>query len=236
MRTFGQNLGLSNSVMKFIERRSTQDKYILFGGMIATLVIMFLSAIRLKNAMLSPLKRKINYDDSSAASSIIEPQTSSSYVNGFLNGVEKLNNNVENDQKIIKNNDLNELNSKIITKPCCQKFKFNNFFNIKNFELNKITNFDRKHQQFFVHYLSNHCTDLQLSTKLITEFLNAKKILNCVSIPLIDHILKLPSSSTLLGLFLDVQNEISEICAVKILKFCLKNLHDQDEIIEENRG
>lgn len=35
-------LGLSNTVLRLIERRSSQDKYILFGGMILTLVIMFL--------------------------------------------------------------------------------------------------------------------------------------------------------------------------------------------------
>uniref|UniRef100_T1JA54 Golgi SNAP receptor complex member 2 n=1 Tax=Strigamia maritima TaxID=126957 RepID=T1JA54_STRMM len=35
-------LGLSNTVMRLIERRTLQDKFILFGGMIVTLVIMFL--------------------------------------------------------------------------------------------------------------------------------------------------------------------------------------------------
>lgn len=35
-------LGLSNTVMRLIERRTTQDKFILYGGMILTLVIMFL--------------------------------------------------------------------------------------------------------------------------------------------------------------------------------------------------
>ena len=35
-------LGLSNTVMRMIEKRTYQDKYILFGGMIVTGVIMFL--------------------------------------------------------------------------------------------------------------------------------------------------------------------------------------------------
>lgn len=35
-------LGLSNTVMRMIERRSSQDKIILFGGMIATCFIMLL--------------------------------------------------------------------------------------------------------------------------------------------------------------------------------------------------
>lgn len=35
-------LGLSNTVMRFIERRTTQDKYILYSGMIVTCIIMFL--------------------------------------------------------------------------------------------------------------------------------------------------------------------------------------------------
>lgn len=35
-------LGLSNTVMRLIEKRSYQDKYILFGGMIITCVIMYL--------------------------------------------------------------------------------------------------------------------------------------------------------------------------------------------------
>lgn len=36
-------LGLSNTVMRFIERRTTQDKYILYTGMVVTCVIMFLA-------------------------------------------------------------------------------------------------------------------------------------------------------------------------------------------------
>ncbi|KAL4217878.1 Golgi SNAP receptor complex member 2 [Mactra antiquata] len=36
-------LGLSNTVMRFIERRTTQDKVILYTGMIVTCIIMFLA-------------------------------------------------------------------------------------------------------------------------------------------------------------------------------------------------
>ena len=36
-------LGLSNTVMRFIERRTTQDKYILYTGMLVTCIIMFLA-------------------------------------------------------------------------------------------------------------------------------------------------------------------------------------------------
>lgn len=35
-------LGLSNTVMRLIERRATQDKFIMIGGMLATCVFMFL--------------------------------------------------------------------------------------------------------------------------------------------------------------------------------------------------
>lgn len=35
-------LGLSNTVLRLIERRTTQDKFILYGGMMFTCVIMFL--------------------------------------------------------------------------------------------------------------------------------------------------------------------------------------------------
>lgn len=35
-------LGLSNTVMRYIERRTIQDKFILFGGMLVTCVVMFL--------------------------------------------------------------------------------------------------------------------------------------------------------------------------------------------------
>ncbi|XP_035233039.1 Golgi SNAP receptor complex member 2-like [Stegodyphus dumicola] len=35
-------LGLSNTVMRLIEKRTYQDKYVLFGGMIVTCIIMFL--------------------------------------------------------------------------------------------------------------------------------------------------------------------------------------------------
>lgn len=34
-------LGLSNTVMRLIEKRTFQDKIILFGGMILTLIIMY---------------------------------------------------------------------------------------------------------------------------------------------------------------------------------------------------
>ena len=33
---------MSNTVMRLIERRSERDKYVLFGGMIVTCVIMYL--------------------------------------------------------------------------------------------------------------------------------------------------------------------------------------------------
>jgi len=36
-------LGLSNTVMRFIERRTIQDRYILYAGMFVTCVIMFLA-------------------------------------------------------------------------------------------------------------------------------------------------------------------------------------------------
>lgn len=42
MLNFAQTLGMSNTVMRLIERRTAQDKYILFGGMIVTLIIMFI--------------------------------------------------------------------------------------------------------------------------------------------------------------------------------------------------
>ncbi len=35
-------LGLSNTVMRLIEKRAYQDKFILYGGMILTCIIMFL--------------------------------------------------------------------------------------------------------------------------------------------------------------------------------------------------
>lgn len=37
--TIGSTLGLSNHTMKLIERRFAEDKYILFGGMILTLMV-----------------------------------------------------------------------------------------------------------------------------------------------------------------------------------------------------
>ena len=42
MLDIGNQLGLSNTLMRLIEQRTQQDKYILFGGMAASLVIMFL--------------------------------------------------------------------------------------------------------------------------------------------------------------------------------------------------
>ena len=35
----GNTLGLSNQTMKLIERRLTEDKYVLFGGMFITLLV-----------------------------------------------------------------------------------------------------------------------------------------------------------------------------------------------------
>lgn len=35
------HLGLSTSVIKYIERRSTEDKYIFFGGVIVTVLVMW---------------------------------------------------------------------------------------------------------------------------------------------------------------------------------------------------
>lgn len=35
-------LGLSNTVMRLIEKRATQDKFIMMGGMLITCVVMFL--------------------------------------------------------------------------------------------------------------------------------------------------------------------------------------------------
>jgi len=42
MLNMANTLGLSNTVMRLIERRTTEDKLILFGGMIITSVIMFI--------------------------------------------------------------------------------------------------------------------------------------------------------------------------------------------------
>jgi len=41
MLSFLNTVGLSNTVMQLIERRAFQDKYVLFGGMILTVIIMF---------------------------------------------------------------------------------------------------------------------------------------------------------------------------------------------------
>lgn len=35
-------LGLSNTVMRLIEKRATQDKFIMVGGMLVTCIVMFL--------------------------------------------------------------------------------------------------------------------------------------------------------------------------------------------------
>lgn len=42
MLNIANTLGMSNTVMRLIEKRTTQDKLVLFGGMIITTVIMFL--------------------------------------------------------------------------------------------------------------------------------------------------------------------------------------------------
>lgn len=42
MLNIANTLGMSNTVMRLIEKRTTQDKLILFGGMILTTVILFL--------------------------------------------------------------------------------------------------------------------------------------------------------------------------------------------------
>uniref|UniRef100_H2YWG3 Golgi SNAP receptor complex member 2 n=2 Tax=Ciona savignyi TaxID=51511 RepID=H2YWG3_CIOSA len=42
MLNIANTLGLSNTVMRLIEKRTTQDKLVLFGGMLATSLVMFL--------------------------------------------------------------------------------------------------------------------------------------------------------------------------------------------------
>lgn len=42
MLDVANTLGLSNTVMRLIERRSTQDRYVLFIGMVVTVIIMLL--------------------------------------------------------------------------------------------------------------------------------------------------------------------------------------------------
>lgn len=42
MLNFLSTLGLSNSVMNLIERRAYQDKFVLYGGMLVTMSVMFL--------------------------------------------------------------------------------------------------------------------------------------------------------------------------------------------------
>ena len=43
MITITNSLGLSNTLLRMIERRSASDKYILYGGMIITVIVMFLT-------------------------------------------------------------------------------------------------------------------------------------------------------------------------------------------------
>jgi len=43
MLDIGNTLGLSSTVMRMIDKRGTQDKWIVYGGMILTCIIMFLS-------------------------------------------------------------------------------------------------------------------------------------------------------------------------------------------------
>ena len=43
MLNITNSLGLSNTLIRMIERRNTSDKYILYGGMIITCIIMFLA-------------------------------------------------------------------------------------------------------------------------------------------------------------------------------------------------
>ena len=43
MLDLANTLGMSNTVMRLTERRASQDKFILFGGMLATLVIMYVT-------------------------------------------------------------------------------------------------------------------------------------------------------------------------------------------------
>ncbi len=42
MLDIASTLGMSTTVMRLIERRQEGDKYVLFGGMVATCVVMFL--------------------------------------------------------------------------------------------------------------------------------------------------------------------------------------------------
>ena len=43
MLDIGNTLGLSSTVIRMIDKRGTQDKWIVYGGMILTCIIMFLS-------------------------------------------------------------------------------------------------------------------------------------------------------------------------------------------------
>lgn len=43
MLNVGNALGLSTSLIRMIERRNQSDKYVLYGGMVITLIIMFMA-------------------------------------------------------------------------------------------------------------------------------------------------------------------------------------------------
>ena len=43
MLDIGNTLGLSSTVVRMIDKRGTQDKWIVYGGMILTCIVMFLS-------------------------------------------------------------------------------------------------------------------------------------------------------------------------------------------------
>jgi len=43
MLNITNSLGLSNTLIRMIERRSKSDKYVLYGGMVITCIIMFLA-------------------------------------------------------------------------------------------------------------------------------------------------------------------------------------------------
>ena len=43
MLNITNSLGLSNTLIRMIERRNTSDKYVLYGGMVITCIIIFLT-------------------------------------------------------------------------------------------------------------------------------------------------------------------------------------------------
>jgi Golgi SNAP receptor complex protein 2 len=43
MLNITNSLGLSNTLIRMIERRNTSDKYVLYGGMVITCIIIFLA-------------------------------------------------------------------------------------------------------------------------------------------------------------------------------------------------